>query len=185
MEFKASLVAQRVKCQPTTWETQVQSLGWEYPWRRKWQPTLVLLPGKFHGQRSLVGYRPQGCKESDMTEQLHFTSLSFKRQASFNFMAAVTICSDFGAQENKLCHCFHCFPTDMPCSDGTGCHDLSFLNVEFEASFSLSSFTFIKRLFNFSSLPAKRVVSSAYLRLLLFLLAILIPACAPSAQLFS
>ena len=97
----------------------------------KWQPTLVLLPGKFHGQRSLVGYRPQGCKESDVTEQLHFTSLSFKRQASFNFMAAVTICSDFGAQENKLCHCFHCFPTDMPCSDGTGCHDLSFLNVEF------------------------------------------------------
>ena len=31
MEFKASLVAQRVKCQPTTWETQVQSLGWEDP----------------------------------------------------------------------------------------------------------------------------------------------------------
>ena len=31
-------------------------------------------------------------------------------QASFNFMAAVTICSDFGAQENEACHCFHCFP---------------------------------------------------------------------------
>ena len=44
------------------------------PWRRKWQPTLVLLPGKFHEQRSLVGYSPQGCKESDMTEQLHFLS---------------------------------------------------------------------------------------------------------------
>ena len=38
---------------------------------RKWQPTLVLLHGKFHGQRSLVGYSPRGCKESDMTEQLH------------------------------------------------------------------------------------------------------------------
>ena len=43
-------------------------------WRRKWQPTPVLLPGKFHGQRSLVGYSPWGCKESDTTEQLHFTS---------------------------------------------------------------------------------------------------------------
>ena len=36
--------------------------------------------------------------------------LSSKEQASFNFMAAVSICSDFGAQENKVCHCFHCFP---------------------------------------------------------------------------
>ena len=42
------------------------------PWRRKWQPTPILLPGKSHGQRSLVGYSPWGRKESDMTEQLHF-----------------------------------------------------------------------------------------------------------------
>ena len=35
----------------------------------------VLLPGKFHGQRSLVGYRPWGCKELDTTERLHFASL--------------------------------------------------------------------------------------------------------------
>ena len=40
------------------------------PWRRAWQPTAVFLPGKFHGQRSLVGYSPWGCKEFDMTEQL-------------------------------------------------------------------------------------------------------------------
>ena len=38
------------------------------PWKRKWQPTLVFLPGKSHGQRSLVGYRPLGCKQLDMTE---------------------------------------------------------------------------------------------------------------------
>ena len=42
------------------------------PWRRKWQPTPVFLPGKFHGWRSLVGYSPWGHKESDTTEQLHF-----------------------------------------------------------------------------------------------------------------
>ena len=43
---------------------------------------------------------------------------------------AVTICSDFGAQKNKVWHCFHCFPIYFPWSDGTGCHDLRFLNVE-------------------------------------------------------
>ena len=45
------------------------------PWRRKWQPTPVLLPGKSHGRRAIVGYSPWGHKESDMTERLHFTSL--------------------------------------------------------------------------------------------------------------
>ena len=39
------------------------------PWRRKWQPTPAFLPGKSHGQRSLEGYSPWGCKELDMTEQ--------------------------------------------------------------------------------------------------------------------
>ena len=37
---------------------------------------------------------------------------------------------DFGTQENKVSPCFHCFPIYLPWSDGTGCHDLSFLNVE-------------------------------------------------------
>ncbi|CAI9166511.1 unnamed protein product [Rangifer tarandus platyrhynchus] len=40
------------------------------PWRRKWQPTPVFLPGKSHGQRSLVGYSPWGRKESDTTWRL-------------------------------------------------------------------------------------------------------------------
>ena len=38
------------------------------PWRRKWQPTLVFLPGKPNGQRSLVGYSPKGCRESYTTK---------------------------------------------------------------------------------------------------------------------
>ena len=41
-------------------------------WRRQWHPTPVLLPGKSHGRRSLVGCSPWGLKESDPTEQLHF-----------------------------------------------------------------------------------------------------------------
>ena len=41
-------------------------------------------------------------------------NFSSKEQASFNFMAAVTICSDSGAPQNKACHCFHCFPIYLP-----------------------------------------------------------------------
>ena len=50
----------------------------EYQWRRQWHPTPVLLPGKSHGRRSLVGCSPWGCYESDTTERLHFHfSLSY------------------------------------------------------------------------------------------------------------
>ena len=41
-------------------------------------------------------------------------SFSFQEQASFNFMAAITVCGDFGAQENEICHCFHFFPICLP-----------------------------------------------------------------------
>ena len=41
------------------------------PWRRKWQPTPVFLPGKSDGQKNLMGYCPWVCKESDMTWQLN------------------------------------------------------------------------------------------------------------------
>ena len=61
---------------------------------------------------------------------------------------------------------------------------LVFWMLSFKPTFSLSSFTFIKRLFSSSSLYAIRVVSSAYLRLLIFPLAILIPACASSSLAF-
>ena len=45
-------------------------------------------------------------------------------------MAAITICSDCGAPQNKVSHCFQCFSIYLPWSDGTRCHDLCFLNVE-------------------------------------------------------
>ena len=71
----ASLVAQMVKSLPAVWETGVQSLGWkDPPWRRKWQPTPVFLPGKSHGWKSLVGYSPHGPKELDTTEKLQLFS---------------------------------------------------------------------------------------------------------------
>ena len=94
------------------------------------------------------------CRPCDFTAftydvKWHTVCHSFpsEEQASFNFMAAVTICSDFGALKNKVRHCFHCFPIYVPWSDGTGCHDLSFLILNFKPAFSFSSFTLIKRLF--------------------------------------
>ena len=48
---------------------QAPSMGQEDPLRRKWQPSSIFSPGKFHGQRSLVSYSPWGCKELDMTQQ--------------------------------------------------------------------------------------------------------------------
>ena len=71
-----SLVAQLIKNPPTMRETWVQPWVGKIPWRRKWQPIPVFLPGKFHGLRSLVGYSSWGCKESDTTEQLHFLFFS-------------------------------------------------------------------------------------------------------------
>ena len=54
--------------------------------------------------------------------------------------------------QNKVCHCFHCFPIYFPWSDGTRCHDLSFWMLSFKPTFSLSYFTFIKSLFSSSLL---------------------------------
>ena len=52
-------------------ETWIRSLGWEDSLEKEMATTPVLLPRNSHGQRSLVGYSPWSCKESDTTEQLH------------------------------------------------------------------------------------------------------------------
>ena len=67
---RASLVTQRLKRLPAMRETGFNPWVGKIPWNRKWQPTPVLLPGKFHGQRSLAGDSPWGRKQSDMTERL-------------------------------------------------------------------------------------------------------------------
>ena len=111
-------------------------------------------------------------------------NFSSKEQASFNLLAAVTICSDFGAPQNKVSHCFHVSPSVSHEVMGPDAMILVFWMLSFKPTFSLSSFTFFKRLFSSSLLSAIRVVSSAYLRLLIFLWAILTPACASSSPAF-
>ena len=84
-KFYSSLVAQTVKRLPTMQETWVPSLGRDGPWKRKWQPTPVLLPGESHGWRSVVCYSPWGCKESDTTERLHLDIVLRKKYIKNNF----------------------------------------------------------------------------------------------------
>ena len=99
-------------------------------------------------------------------------------------MAAVTICSDWEPKKIKSATVSIAYPSI--------CHEVMqpdaiifvFWMLSFKATFSLSSFTFIKRLFSSSSQSAIRVVPSAYLRLLIFLPTILIPACASSSPAF-
>ena len=66
----SSLVASIVKNLPAVQKIGFDSSGRKIPWRREWLPTLVYLPGEFHGQKSLVGYSPWACKELDMTKRL-------------------------------------------------------------------------------------------------------------------
>ena len=87
-------------------------------------------------------------------------------------------------KKNKICHCFHFFPSICYEVMGLDAMILVFWKLNFKPALSLSSFTFIKTLFSFSSLSAIRVLSYSYLRLLIFLLAILVPACASSSVAF-
>ena len=65
-----------VKSLPAVWETQVHSLGWEDPLEKEMATHSVSLPGKSHGQRSLVGCSSRGCKELGLTEQLTLTKIA-------------------------------------------------------------------------------------------------------------
>ena len=73
-------------------------------------------------------------------------------------MATVTVCSDFGAQEEETCHYFHLFPSI--CHEGMGLDAmiLAFIIFSFKLALSLSSFTLIKRFFSSSVLSTIRVL---------------------------
>ena len=95
-----------------------------------------------------------------------------------------SVCSDFGAQENKVCHCFHCFPIYLPWSNGLDPMNSFFWMLGFKLPFSLSSFTVIKRLFSFSSLSAIKGGVICISEVIDIFLAVLIPACALSSLVF-
>ena len=124
------------RCSRARWLTKCQKQGWASrpgfihlqcrrcgfdPWvgkiicRRKWQPAPVVLLGKFHGQRSLDGYSPQGCKISDMTEWLSthnavlilFFPISFTMWIFYINLVSMLIWSL--SDSHPLCFIFICF----------------------------------------------------------------------------
>ena len=99
-------------------------------------------------------------------------------------MAAVTICSDFGAQKIKSDTVSTVSPSISYEVMGPDAMIFIFWILSFKPTFSLSSFTFIKSFFSSTSLSAIRAVSSAYLSLLIFLPENLISACASSNPAF-
>ena len=71
---------------PAMQETWVQSLGWEDPWRSKWLPTSVLLPGESHGQRSLMAYRPWITKSRTQLSGYHSGKKWQEKKYKYNFL---------------------------------------------------------------------------------------------------
>ena len=78
-------------------------------WRRKWQSTPALLPGKAHGWRSLIGYSPWGRKESDTIERLHLLSLSWLQEVA---LAITGLWQEINSEDFCLWFC-------QPCSESS------------------------------------------------------------------
>ena len=86
MLFPGSLVVKTLSAVQMTQETRFHPWVRKIPWRRKWQLTPVFLPGKFHRQRSLAGYSPWGCKESDMTGHSRVRTCTRRRTHARSFL---------------------------------------------------------------------------------------------------
>ena len=103
---------------------------------------------------------------------------------SFTFMATVTFAVILEPKKIKSLIVSIVSPSICHEVIGLDAMVLVFLILNFKPAFSLSSYTFIKRLFSSSSISAIRVMLSAYMRLLIFLLTILISACASASLAF-
>ena len=129
------------------------------PWRMEKLPTPVFWPGDFHGLYSPWDPKESDTTEWLSLSHLYMTTgktIALTRQTFvskvmsllFNTLSRFVIVflprskclliswlqslsTVIENQENKICHCSHCFPIYLPWSDGTRCHDLSFLNAEF------------------------------------------------------
>ena len=93
-----------VKNPPAMRESWVRSWVRKISWRREWLPTPVFLPGESHGQRSLVGYSPWGCKELDMTGSNSFfpnvrKGVSLRR--SVTFLKLLSLWNHFSTEHFK------------------------------------------------------------------------------------
>ena len=120
---EASQVAQwlRIRCQCRRCK-RCRFDPWvgKMPWRRKWHPTPIFLPGTSHAQRSLVGYSPRGCKESDATERLSTQPHKNMWLLLLSHFSRVWFCATHRLQPTRLL-----CPWDSPGKNtGVGCHFL-------------------------------------------------------------
>ena len=147
----ASLVTQTAKRLPTMREPRVQSWVGTIPWRRKWQPTPVFMPGKSLGPRSLVGYGPWGPKESDTIEPLHFQNRDNSLLGIKDQMIILT------RRQCVLCTCRQWHPTPVLLHGGAwkaAVHGVA------EGRTGLSGFTFT---FHFLALEKEMATHSSVL----------------------
>ena len=112
------------------------------PWRREWQLTPVFLPGEFHGQRSLAGYSPWGCKELDITEQLtlslslfHAVVRNNPKRSHVPFSQFPSMVTSFKSQPE----CWFSQDTDCFMTTGISCGHTHFLPVVLSTPGNLSS----------------------------------------------
>ena len=114
------------------WELRSDPWVRKIPRRRKWQPTPILLPGEFHGERNLIGYGPWGHKESDTSNTFTFILLrwnfSFSSSAISGSLDSRCSCSvtqpclTLGPHELK--------PTRLPCPSLISLNLLKFMSIE-------------------------------------------------------
>ena len=109
LKFPGGTIGKEPTCQRGRHkEMSVQSWVGHIPWKREWQPIPAFLPGKSHGQRSLVGYSPWGHKELDTTEwlTLHFTSPSSKLNQDLMFNCFTNYCIEKEVSRVNLINIF-------------------------------------------------------------------------------
>ena len=107
---RASLVAQDGRVLLQCRRPGVSPWVRKIPWRREWQPTPVFLPGGSHGQTSLVGYSPWGCKELDKTEQLTHTRKHTHTQQNIPSKLEIWKCEVFLRWNQLICVFFFLMP---------------------------------------------------------------------------
>ena len=147
----ASLVAQTVKNQPAVQETWVQSMGWEDPLEKGMTTHSSILAWRIPWTEEPGRLESMGSQRvlHDWAINTHTTPLilglgGWTGEGTEVLLAAVTICSDFKAQEEEMCHYFSLFPFYLPWSNGARCCDLRFfkylvLSCFFHSPSSVSS----------------------------------------------
>ena len=118
----ASLPARRLRCDP--WVRKI-------PWRGKWQPTPIFLPGKSHGQRSLAGYSPWGCKRAghdlETNTQTHTSHYTFVQTPRMY----ITNREHHGLWVTMMCQCGVIFGTNVLCLEQGVCGKSRYLLLRF------------------------------------------------------